>query len=201
MTAMKPKDKVPVVLLDDAGDRCLSHLEWGFIPAWDRSLELRGKLYNLRLETILESLGAASNTRIREAYVEALCEKRAVIPAADAQERSRRDGQLYRLLPKAGDALFIAALWSRVDPFTGQPIGTVGMITTEHEHIGRVPLFLSPVAVDAWLSTRPRAKAWGAGFLRENRYTGNSLFEAARKTARCAEPSAETSPQTRLFLP
>jgi putative SOS response-associated peptidase YedK len=201
MTAMKPKDKVPVVLLDRAGDRCLAQLEWGFIPGWDRNLDLRGKLYNLRVETILESLGTASNTRIREAYADAIRERRAVIPASDALERSRMDGQLYRLLPKRGDALFIASLWSHVDPFTGQAFGTVGMITTEHEQIGRVPLFLSPLAVDTWLSALPWTKAWGATFLEQNRYTGNSLFEAARKPKRCAEPSAETSPQTRLSLP
>jgi putative SOS response-associated peptidase YedK len=201
MTAMKPKDKVPVVLLDRAGDRCLAHLEWGFIPPWDRTLELRGKLYNLRLETILQSLGSASNTRIREAYVEAMCERRAVIPAADALERSRQDGQVYRLLPRAGEALYIAALWSSVDLPSGQALGTVGMITTEHEQIGRVPFFLGPLAVDAWLSARPCTRAWGATFLEQNRYTGNNLFEAARKSTRCAEPSPETSPQTRLFLP
>jgi putative SOS response-associated peptidase YedK len=201
MTAMKPKDKVPVVLLDRADDRCLAHLEWGFVPGWDKGLELRGKLYNLRLETILESLGATSNTRIREAYVEGVCERRAVIPVADALERSRRDGQLYRLLPKTGEALYVAALWSMVDLSGGQRLGTVGMITTEHEHVGRVPLFLDPSGVDAWLSARTGTRAWGAAFLSQNRYTGNSLFEAARKSTRCAEPSAETSPQTRLSLP
>ena len=199
---MQPKDKISVVLTDRAGDRCLAQLEWGFIPAWDRSLELRGKLYNLRVETILASLGSTDTTGIRGAYADAVCGQRAILPVSDALERSRQDGQLYRLLPKSGEALYIAALWSQVQLPDGQSLKTVGMVTTGHESIGRIPLFLAhPLAVDEWLSPHAEARVWGATFLERNKYTGNGLFEAARKPKRCAEPSPETSRQTRLSLP
>lgn len=187
---------------DGNGDRCLISLEWGFIPEWDEALEFRKKLYNLRVETILESLNGKADSRVREEYLKAAQARRCIIPVRDAVERSKTDGQIYRLVPRSGDMLCIAGLWSQVRQLSGEELGTVGMITTEHESIGRIPLFLeNPGGVAAWLQPNPCSVKWLTAFLGQNRYTGQNLFKANGDKAKCAEHSPEQSPQMRLLLP
>src|SRR5690606_12653118 len=96
MNGLKPRDRIPVVLPNSANERCLTELEWGYVPVWDHRLELRGKLYNLRIETVLESIEDEWKNRVRESISEAACRRRCIIPVAVAFERSRRDRQMYR---------------------------------------------------------------------------------------------------------
>lgn len=196
MNGLKPCDRIPVVLANEKNERGLVDLEWGFIPEWDHRLQLRGKLYNLRIETVLESLQEELNNQVRESMSQAACSRRCIVPVAEAFERSREDRQMYRLLPKEGDILYIAGLYSQVGE-----ISTVGIITVDDVNFGRIPLVLAyPHAVDQWLNIGLDSKEGVVSFLRENRYTGTEFFYPAKESQRCAEPSLDPSPQTKLSL-
>jgi putative SOS response-associated peptidase YedK len=201
MNGLKPCDRIPVVLPNASNERCMAEVEWGYVPDWDHRLQLRGKLYNLRFETLLESLEGILKNKVRESISEAACNRRCIIPVSEAFERSKEDRQVYRLLPNDGEMLYIAGLYSQVQVSQVEELSTVGMLTVDHRRFGRIPLILAPPkSVDQWLDIDMDSKESVISFLRENRYTGESYFYSAKESQRCAEPSHGPSPQTRLSL-
>ena len=145
----------------DNGERRLSMLRWGLIPAWSRTPNIAYRLINARAET------AATKPAFRAAYRYRRC----LIPADGFYEWARHGAtrQPYLIGRKDGSTLAFAGLWeqwrvregtklprSLAELAPGETLETCTILTTAanetvapvHE---RMPVILPPESFDAWL--------------------------------------------------
>lgn len=145
----------------DNGERRLSMLRWGLIPAWSRTPNIAYRLINARAET------AATKPAFRAAYRYRRC----LIPADGFYEWARHGAtrQPYLIGRKDGSTMAFAGLWeqwrvregiklprSLAELAPGETLETCTILTTAanetvapvHE---RMPVILPPESFDAWL--------------------------------------------------
>lgn len=117
-----PLAQVPVIRLDDAGERELAAAEWGFLPAWWRPSErtpkrsaFQRKCINARSEEVDE----------KPTYREAFRRRRCLMPAEAFFER----GRYFHLADRQPFAF--AALWERWREADGAAVDTCTLLTTQ----------------------------------------------------------------------
>lgn len=158
-----PGQDVAAVRAQD-GERRLSMLRWGLIPAWSRTPDIAYRLINARAETV------ASKPAFRAAYRARRC----LIPADGFYEWARQGTvrQPYLIGPEDGGTMAFAGLWERwrvpdgialprslaaLSP--GEAVETCTILTTEANAAvapvhARMPAILPPESFDAWLEGR-----------------------------------------------
>ncbi|WDZ85125.1 SOS response-associated peptidase [Micromonospora cathayae] len=143
-----PTKPVPVVRVDDAGERALSLARWGLLPPWATSPSAGARMINARSETVATS----------RAYAGPFARRRCLVPADGWYEWARTDGgkQPYFLTRADGDVLALAGIWSVWRGPDG-PWLTCSVLTTAatgalagvHE---RMPVLLPPTRWEPWLA-------------------------------------------------
>jgi putative SOS response-associated peptidase YedK len=116
-----PLAQVPAVRLNDAGERELVPVEWGFLPAWwkpsdktPKRTAFQRKCINARCEDV----------DVKPTYRDSFRRRRCLMPADEFFER----GYYFHL---ADHKLFaFAALWDRWRDGDGQAIDTCTLLTT-----------------------------------------------------------------------
>ena len=150
------------VVRNDCGERRLSMLRWGLIPAWAKDPGIGHKLINARAET------AAVKPSFRAAFPKRRC----LVPA-DGFYEWRREGsvrQPWLIARRDGELMAFAGLWERwrvpegavlrgslaerrpgdaVETFT---ILTTGANDTMRALHHRMPVILPPETFELWLS-------------------------------------------------
>jgi putative SOS response-associated peptidase YedK len=117
-----PLSPVPVVRLNDAGERELVAAEWGFLPAWwkpsdktPKRTTFQRKCFNARSEEV----------DVKPTYREAFRRRRCLMPAAEFFEL----GHGFHLAEHRTFAF--AGLWDRWRDADGAVVETCTMLTTE----------------------------------------------------------------------
>ena len=144
-----PTSKVHIVGLRE-GQRVVRVMEWGLIPKWAMDTTRQSSMINARVESAHE----------KPAFRNLVRTHRVVFPMSGFYEW-HRVGQTktpYYFTPRAGNILFVGALWSSwTDPGSGTNRATVAMLTTNanedmSEVHDRMPCVLNESDIDAWLN-------------------------------------------------
>jgi putative SOS response-associated peptidase YedK len=145
-----PTQDVPVVRLNQSGEREAVQLRWGLIPSWATDEKIGVKLLNARADTVAEK------PSFRRAYKA----KRRCLVAADGFYEWRTEGKAkipFRMHRPDGEVFAFAGLWER---WTGgdEPIESFTILTTDANaklsavH-NRMPVILTtPAEYDQWLT-------------------------------------------------
>jgi putative SOS response-associated peptidase YedK len=143
-----PTKPVPVVRVDDSGDRALSLARWGLLPPWATSPSAGARMINARSETVATS----------RAYAGPFARRRCLVPADGWYEWTRTDAgkQPYFLTRADGGVLALAGIWTVWRGPDG-PWLTCSVLTTAatgaladvHE---RMPVLLPPGRWGPWLA-------------------------------------------------
>lgn len=143
-----PTKPVPVVRVDDSGDRALSLARWGLLPPWAKSPSAGARMINARSETVATS----------RAYAAPFARRRCLVPADGWYEWARTDGgkQPYFLTRADGDVLALAGIWSVWQGPDGPRLtcsllttAAIGALAGVHE---RMPVLLPPERWGPWLA-------------------------------------------------
>lgn len=144
-----PTQEMPVVRLNDEGQRVVARLRWGLIPSWSKEAAVGQRMINARAETVAE----------KPSFRSAWKSRRCVVPATGWYEwQAAGEGKQAWLLRRA-DAAFtpFAGLWeSWQDPLGGRVLETFTILTTEalpelaSVH-NRMPVVLEPEDFGTWL--------------------------------------------------
>lgn len=117
-----PLSQVPVVRLDDAGERELAAAEWGFLPGWwkpsdktPKRATFQRKCFNARSEEV----------DVKPTYREAFRRRRCLMPAGEFFEL----GHGFHLAERQTFAF--AGLWDQWRDADGEAVETCTMLTTE----------------------------------------------------------------------
>ena len=158
-----PSQNVAAVRLEH-GERRLSMLRWGLIPAWSKDPRIGAKLINARLET------AATKPAFRAAWK---ARRRCLIPADGFYEWTGRRGSTRQpwLIAMEDGALFaFAGLWERwvvredavlkgslAELAPGDTLETFTVLTTEASAAvapvhHRMPVIVPPSRISPWLA-------------------------------------------------
>ena len=150
------------VVRNDGGERRLSMLRWGLIPAWAKDPGIGHKLINARSET------AAAKPSFRAAF----SKRRCLVPA-DGFYEWRREGpvrQPWLIARHDGELMAFAGLWERwpvpegallrgslAERRPGDVVETFTILTTEANDTmralhHRMPVILPPEAFEPWLA-------------------------------------------------
>lgn len=146
-----PTQQVPIVRLNQAGDRELSQVRWGLVPFWAKDPAIGNKMINARAETITSKPG------FRDAYKKTRC----LIPASGFYEWAKlADGskQPVHIGLKDDGPFAFAGLWARWGQKGEDPLETCTIITTEANELcqpvhDRMPVILAPDSYQRWLDT------------------------------------------------
>jgi putative SOS response-associated peptidase YedK len=160
-----PTDQVDVILPTAAGSHDFARMRWGLVPYWwSKPLKQLPATFNARSDTV------ASKPRYRDAFRRRRC----VIPMSGFYEwRQMEDG--------SNPSLSVAGLWDNwTNRESGEAIRSCTMIVTEanpfmSELHDRMPVFLPPDGLDAWLTCKGVRKSSNPpqrASLRLGRYRG-----------------------------
>lgn len=203
-----PGQEVAAVRAED-GERRLSMLRWGLIPAWAKDPKIGYRTINARAETAAEKPSFRAAWRAR----------RCLIPADGFYEweRGGKGKQPWLFQPAGGGAFAFAGLWERwtvrkgaplpasmaeLDP--GDAVETCTILTTGANALvsrvhDRMPVILPPDARDPWLA----GEAVELGPCPADAMTAHPVSALVNKVAnddpRCVEPVGETSPSTQVL--
>ncbi len=147
MVRTKPKEA-------DAGEastslvRVVDNLRWGLIPFWAKDIKIGNRMINARSETVAE----------KPAFRNSLRRKRCAILADGFYEwKKTEDGkQPYHIYLRDHRPFVFAGLWDRWDKGPIDPIESFTILTTSPndkvaELHNRMPVILTPEAIDLWL--------------------------------------------------
>lgn len=131
----------------DGGQRELSFMRWGLVPAWADDPAIGNKMINARGETI------ATKPAFREAFKSRRC-----LVVADGfyeWQRQGRHKQPYYITRKDGQPLALAGLWERWKRGP-QPLETCTIVTTTANELveplhDRMPVIITPEDFERWL--------------------------------------------------
>ena len=157
---LAPSQNAAVVRCDD-GERTLSMLRWGLIPAWAEDASIGHKLINARSET------AATKPSFRVAF----SKRRCLVPADGFYEWTREGAvrQPWLIAPRDGTLMVFAGLWeqwrvpegavlrgSLSERRPGDVVETFTILTTEANRSvcalhHRMPVILAPESFEPWL--------------------------------------------------
>ncbi|MGF7180075.1 SOS response-associated peptidase [Tunturiibacter psychrotolerans] len=147
-----PSIHLPVVRLDEEGNRELTLMRWGLIPFFSKDGKAANRMTNARAETVATL----------PAYREAFRRRRCIVPADwfyewQGLDPQRKKTQSWAIARKDRRLLGMAGLWeSWNDPVTLQPLETYTILTTEPNEVmqpihTRMPFILRPEEYQRWL--------------------------------------------------
>ena len=148
-----PTDQVDVILPAAAGSHDFARMRWGLVPYWwSKPLKQLPATFNARSDT------AASKPMYRDAFRRRRC----VIPMSGFYEwRQMEDGkQPFFISGAETPVLSVAGLWDNwTNRESGEAIRSCTIIVTEanpfmSEIHDRMPVFLPPDSLDAWLTCK-----------------------------------------------
>lgn len=141
-----PTQEVTAVRREE-GQRRLTRLRWGLIPAWAKDASLGARLINARAETVAE----------KPAFRAAFRARRCLILADGFYEWSAGGGgkQPYFISFAGFRPFAMAGLWERWSG-AGETVESCAILTTTANQLvaplhHRMPVILAPEAVPAWL--------------------------------------------------
>ena len=150
------------VVRNDCGERRLSMLRWGLIPAWAQEPRIGHKLFNARAET----------AAVKPSFRAAFSKRRCLVPV-DGFYEWRREGsarQPWLITRRDGGPMALAGLWERwrvpegtvlrgslAERRPGDVVETFTILTTEANDTmctlhHRMPVVLRLEALEPWLS-------------------------------------------------
>jgi putative SOS response-associated peptidase YedK len=142
-----PSQPVAVVVNQD-GDRQLDAFRWGLIPTWAKDPAIGNKMINARGETVAE----------KPSFKRPFKNQRCLVLADGFYEwRKTSSGKIPMYIHLTDRRPFaFAGLWDRWQPPDGEPIYSCTIITTPPNRFletihNRMPVILSPEAIDIWL--------------------------------------------------
>lgn len=147
-----PTQIIPAVL-ESAGERIVSELRWGLIPAWAKEAAIGSRLINARSETLSE----------KPSFRNAFRRRRCLIPASGFYEWQRVEKgakQPFYFRLKDKDVFGFAGLWEEwLDKETGEAVATCTIITTMANKVlepvhDRMPVILQPKDYEQWLDEK-----------------------------------------------
>jgi putative SOS response-associated peptidase YedK len=149
-----PSQEVLAARLNAAGTREAALLHWGLVPHWADDIRIGYKMINARCETLAQ----------KPSFREAFKKRRCLIPA-DGLYEWRVEGkrkQPFRFRRPDGRPFVFAGLWEKRERPGSPLLESCTIVTTAanamvrpfHE---RMPLILTNVAVDRWLTPAPLA--------------------------------------------
>jgi putative SOS response-associated peptidase YedK len=147
-----PSTFLPVVKLDEDGERELTLMRWGLIPFFSKDDKTGFKSTSARAETI------ATLPTFREAFKRRHC----IVPADwfyewQGLDPQRKKTQSWAIARKDRKLFGMAGLWeSWNDPVAKQPLETFTIITTDPNEVmqpihTRMPVILRPEDYERWL--------------------------------------------------
>lgn len=145
-----PQSIQPVVRLDRAGERVLTQMRWGLVPAWAKDVKIGRSTVNARAETVAKA----------PAFRDAFQRRRCLVPASGFYEWMRLDGktrQPYAVTVKDAEVIAFAGLWDRwKDPANGEWLLTYTIVTTDPNELmepihDRMPVIVAAKDYDRWL--------------------------------------------------
>lgn len=131
------------------GQREVTPLRWGLVPAWAKDPSGAAKCINARAETISE----------KPTFRSAFKSRRCVVPATAYYEwqGSGKNKQPFAVRRGDGEPLVFAGLWEEWTPAGREPLRSCTIVTTaagpqlEPLH-HRMPAFLTTEGITAWLT-------------------------------------------------
>lgn len=150
-----PRQSVPVVVRNAAGEREGITMRWGFPPLW---VAKQGK-DPFNAPPLVNAM--AEEAASKPTWSKALRERRCLVPTTGFYEWLSRDGERYPLWfrPAQGRVLTLAGIWGPFD--WGEKLGwpCVAILTTApNDEVApihdRMPVVLSPEQEDAWLDPK-----------------------------------------------
>ncbi len=145
-----PTQHVPVIGLEDDGNRALKMFRWGLIPRWSKAMPTSAPLINARAE------GIAGN----KIFGDAFHHRRCLVPADGFYEwnkdKSHEDRRPWRVFDPDRPAFAFAGLWDAWRNPEGEVIRSFAIVTTAaNKRIAqihdRMPVMLRSEDEDAWL--------------------------------------------------
>ena len=142
---ISPAQRVLVFRENDAGQRTMQDLLWGFVPHWAK--DTKSGFINARAETVAE----------KPAYKHAFLHRRCLVPADGFYEWAQAAGgkQPYYFTMKDERPFAFAGIWSTWNKGP-EPVHSCAIITTNANSVvepmhDRMPVILKPQDYDAWL--------------------------------------------------
>ncbi|MCC6491796.1 MAG: SOS response-associated peptidase [Pirellulales bacterium] len=117
-----PLAAVPLIRLDDAGQREMTAAEWGFLPGWWKPSDRTPKRAAFQRKCIN---ARSEDVQVKPTYREAFRRRRCLMPAEAFFER----GHYFHLAGRRPFAF--AALWDRWRDADGTALDTCTLLTTE----------------------------------------------------------------------
>jgi putative SOS response-associated peptidase YedK len=143
-----PTQILPVVRLNEAGERELVTLKWGLVPFWAKDAKIAYSTINARAETVAE----------KPAFRAAFKKRRCLVPAGGFYEWQATGDhkQPYRITMKDGETFAMAGLWERWDKGE-EPMVSFTIIVTNGNSLlkpihDRMPVILPAETWDHWLT-------------------------------------------------
>jgi putative SOS response-associated peptidase YedK len=137
-----PSNQVPVVRLDDTGQREIVKMQWGFVPSWAKDAP-KIRPVNAKAETV------ATNGMFRQAFASHRC----LIPADGFYEwKGIKPPKKPHFIHRKDDGLFaFAGIWER-----WREADTFAMLTTTPNELmapihNRMPVIIEPKNYGRWL--------------------------------------------------
>ena len=192
----------------EGGERRLSMLRWGLIPAWAGDPKIGYRTINARAETAAEKPSFRAAWRAR----------RCLIPADGFYEwaRSGKGRQPWLFEPAGGGAFAFAGLWERwtvragaalpgtlAELAPGDAVETCTILTTSANALvarvhHRMPVVLPPDALDPWLAGETVELGPYPAEAMTACPVSTLVNKAANDDPRCVEPVGEEEPATLL---
>ena len=181
-----PGDEVCAIIRQ--GNTRLGKLRWGLVPPWAKDLPRRPTLINARVETLAE----------KPSFKRAFRERRCLIPADGFYEW--KDRQPWYCAPAADTLFGFAGLWETWKGADQAPYHSCAIITTEaggsmREIHDRMPVILTPEAMEAWLDPQTTDPAALRAILTDGRVTTVKTYPVSKfvdspgnNDPRCIEP-------------
>ncbi len=143
-----PTQTVPVVRLDEDGERQWAWLRWGLVPSWAKDPSIGNRMINARAETVAE----------KPSFRSAFRRRRCLVPSDGFYEWRKTGGQSQpmRIELAGAEPLAFAGLWERWRGDGDQVIESFTILTTEANRDlaaihHRMPVILPPEQHDGWL--------------------------------------------------
>ncbi len=144
-----PTQAVLALRLNDHGQRFLSTLRWGLVPAWAKDLSISARMINARVETVHE----------KPAFRSAFRQRRCLIPANGFYEWHRTPAGKQPYYCRIADAapFCFAGLWEYWQDSQGEGVESCTILTAEANESmqaihHRMPVILPSNCYDWWLA-------------------------------------------------
>jgi putative SOS response-associated peptidase YedK len=146
-----------LAVITNSGNRSLSYMRWGLVPAWAKDLKTGAKMINARAETIRE----------KASFRAAFSQRRCLVPATSFFEWKQEKVKIpYAIRNKGGGLFAMAGIWEEWKSPEGSKIKSFSIITTTANNLiqqlhDRMPVILSRSDENLWLSDLPAGELSG----------------------------------------